>query len=61
MSVKVVDSKGKDIKGEWEIVTKNKIKFKSQEEIDDAQITVMGEVEKRENPLVLLQKIQHYC
>lgn len=54
LSVKVVDSKGKDIKGEWEIVTKNKIKFKSQEEIDDAQITVMGEVEKRENPLVFV-------
>ena len=53
-SVKVVDSKGKDIKGEWEVVTKKKLKFKPETTSDDAQITVMGEIEKRENPLIFI-------
>ena len=52
--VKVTDSGGKEIKGEWEVSTKRKIRFRSEKDVDGAQISVEGRIEKKENPLVFI-------
>ena len=50
--VSVTGPDGKEIKGDWEVTTKRKIRFRSVEDIDNAQITVEGRIEKKENPLI---------
>ncbi len=52
--VKVTDSGGKEVKGEWEVSTKRKIRFRSEKDVDGAQILVEGRIEKKENPLVFI-------
>ena len=52
--VKVTDNNGKDIVGKWEVITKKKIKFKSETEAKNAKVTVQGNIEKRQNPIVFI-------
>ncbi|MCB2197059.1 MAG: cell surface protein SprA [Bacteroidetes bacterium] len=50
--VSVVGPDGNDIKGDWEVSTKRKIRFRSTEDVDGAKITVEGRIEKKENPFI---------
>lgn len=53
ITIKVTDKSGKEVKGELEIVTKNKARFKTDKDIDEVKISIEGKVEKKENPFVL--------
>ena len=53
-SVSVKDETGKEIKGDWKVVSKRKISFKAGQDIDNATIEVKGQIEKKENPLVFI-------
>jgi cell surface protein SprA len=53
IKIKVVDKTGKEVKGELEIVTKNKARFKTDADIDEVKITIEGKIEKKDNFLVL--------
>ena len=52
--VKVTDSEGNEVKGEWDVSTKRKISFRAEKDVDGAQIIVEGRIEKKENPLVFI-------
>ncbi|MGE0088452.1 MAG: cell surface protein SprA [Bacteroidales bacterium] len=54
VTIKVLDKDGKEIKGELDIVSKNKVRFKSEKDMDDAQIIIEGKVEKKDNPLIFI-------
>ncbi|MCK7532982.1 MAG: cell surface protein SprA [Marinilabiliales bacterium] len=54
IKIKVVDKTGKEVKGESEIVTKNKARFKTDTDIDEVKITIEGKIEKKDNFLVLI-------
>ncbi|HAN19142.1 MAG: cell surface protein SprA [Bacteroidetes bacterium GWC2_33_15] len=54
ITVKVIDKNGKDIKGEVEIISKNKVKFKPEIDADDVTISVQGKIEKKENPFIFI-------
>ncbi len=52
--VSVTDASGAEVRGEWEVSTKRKIRFKTEKDIDGAQILVEGRIEKKENPLIFV-------
>ncbi|MGM0406533.1 MAG: cell surface protein SprA [Bacteroidota bacterium] len=52
--VAVTDSEGNEIKGEWDVVSKRRIRFSSEKDIDHATIVVEGRIEKKENPLIFI-------
>lgn len=52
--VKVTDANGAEVKGEWDVVTKHKISFKSDKDADDCTISVEGRIIKKENPFVFV-------
>ncbi len=52
--VTVTDANGKEVKGDWEVSTKRKIRFKSETDVDGVQILVEGRIEKKDNPLVFI-------
>ncbi|HKL07237.1 MAG TPA: cell surface protein SprA [Bacteroidales bacterium] len=52
--VAVTDSEGEDVKGEWEVVSKRRIRFRSDKDIDNGTIVVEGRTEKKENPLIFI-------
>jgi len=54
VSVKVLDKNGKEIKGEVEVVSKNKIKFKSEADADEITFVIDGKIEKKENPFIFI-------
>ena len=52
--VTVTDANGNEIKGEWDVSTKRKIRFKADKDIDGAQILVEGKIVKKDNPLIFV-------
>lgn len=50
--VSVLGPNGETIKGDWEAATKRKIRFRSMQDVDNAQIIVEGRIEKKANPLI---------
>ncbi|MFC2096123.1 cell surface protein SprA [Bacteroidota bacterium] len=52
--VTVTDAEGNDLKGEWDVSSKRKIRFRAEKDIDGAQILVEGRIVKKENPLVFI-------
>jgi len=54
VTIKVIDKTGKEIKGELEVITKNKVRFKTDLDINEVKITIEGKLEKKENPLVFI-------
>jgi cell surface protein SprA len=53
-TVSVKDETGKEIKGEWKIVSKRKISFKAEQDVDNTTVEVKGRIEKKENPFVFI-------
>lgn len=53
-NVKVTDADGKEVKGVWQVSTKQKITFKSEKDVNNTKILVEGKVEKKENPVVFI-------
>ncbi len=52
--VSVKDESGIEIKGDWKVVSKRKISFKAEQDVDNTTIEVNGQIEKKENPLVFI-------
>ena len=52
--IEVTDAEGEEVKGEWEVVSKRKIRFRSDRDIDNGSIIVEGRIEKKENPFVFI-------
>ena len=53
-SVKITDNTGKEIKGDWDVVSKKRISIKTDTTMRGAQVMVVGKLEKRDNPLVFI-------
>jgi cell surface protein SprA len=53
VTVKVVDSKGTEVKGKVEVVNENRINFTPTEQVDGAKVTVEGKILKKRNPLIV--------
>ena len=53
VTVKIVNSKGADVKGKMEIISENRINFTSDEKVDGARVTVEGKIPKKRNPLIV--------
>jgi cell surface protein SprA len=52
--VKVTDANGGEVKGEWDVNTKHKIKFKSEKDVEGGQILIEGRIIKKENPFIFV-------
>ncbi|MFC2152644.1 cell surface protein SprA [Bacteroidota bacterium] len=53
-NVKVTDATGNEVKGDWEVSTKRKIRFRAEKDVDGAQVLIEGRIEKKDNPLVFV-------
>lgn len=53
-TVKVTDSDGNEVKGEWNVSSKRKITFKSEKDVNNTIVYVEGKIEKNENPMVFV-------
>jgi cell surface protein SprA len=53
VTVKVIDSKGAEVKGKLEVVNENKVNFTTDNQVDGAKIYIEGKIPKKTNPLVL--------
>jgi cell surface protein SprA len=53
VTVKVVDSKGVEVKGKVQIVNENKISFTPDEKADGAKVSVEGKLPKKQNPVIV--------
>lgn len=51
--IKVSDSEGKEVKGKLDIVNENKLTFTTEEQVDNAKVTVEGKVLKKRNPFIV--------
>ncbi|MEA3316330.1 MAG: cell surface protein SprA, partial [Bacteroidota bacterium] len=54
ISVKFYNAKGEKIKGDYEIISKKRIKIVSEEDVKDCAIQVTGQLEKKTNPIVII-------
>jgi len=56
VKVKVVDSKGVEVKGKVEVVNENRVNFTSNEKVDGAKVYIEGKIGKKQNPLIMTGK-----
>jgi cell surface protein SprA len=54
ITVQFYNSKGEKIKGDFEILSKKRIKIVSEEDIKDCAILVTGKIEKKDNPIIII-------
>jgi cell surface protein SprA len=53
VKVRVVNSKGVEVKGKVEVINENRINFTADEQVDGAQVFVDGKILKKRNPLIV--------
>ena len=53
VTLKVVDSKGVEVKGKVEIINENRVNFTANQQVDGAKVFVEGKVPKKRNPLII--------
>ncbi len=53
VTVKVIDSKGAEVKGKVEIINENRVNFTANEQVDGAKVFVEGKIAKKPNPLIV--------
>ena len=53
VTVKVVDANGKEVKGKMDIINENRIRFTTDEQVDNAKVSIEGKVIKKRNPFIV--------
>ena len=56
VKVKVVDSKGVEVKGKVEVINENRVNFTANEQVDGAKVFIEGKIPKKQNPFVMTGK-----
>ena len=56
VTAKVLDSKGKEIKGKLTVINKNRVSFTTDSTYNNVKILVEGKVEEKPNPLAIIAK-----
>jgi cell surface protein SprA len=53
VTVRVVDSKGVEVKGKVDVINENRVNFTTDEKVDGAKVFVDGRLLKKRNPLII--------
>ena len=53
VTVRVVDSKGVEVKGKVDVINENRINFTTDEQVDGAKVFIEGKLLKKRNPLIV--------
>jgi cell surface protein SprA len=53
VAVKIMNSKGVEVKGKVDVVNENKVNITMDEQIDGATVSIEGKVQKKRNPLIV--------
>jgi cell surface protein SprA len=56
VKVKVVDSKGVEVKGKVEVINENRVNFTANEQVDGAKVFIEGKIPKKQNPFIMTGK-----
>jgi cell surface protein SprA len=52
--VRITDSGGKEVKGKMDIINENKVTFTTEQQVDNAKVSIEGKVVKKRNPATVI-------